>query len=295
MKKKLSPLFLKDIYKELYNKNINLLNLLIEKDRILIIFLHEITNILQSLKSPLEKILKENSNMQEIELCYNRIHYLKTLQDNIFVYNTIKNGQLKISPAPINSILIIKEITNNYMVILNSKTIDIDFSYKKNLFLYADPYLTRLILNNIIEISINQTNNYLNILLDESKKEKIVYIEISHNGRKIDREIFENFYSEKPLSDFIHKKELGLYIIKELVKMNKGKINITSDKNTGTKFILKFPYYNSLFSSLYLFVMGILLSFPKDFGVIFIPGGACLLLYSFLSTILITFITVSLL
>src|SRR4030042_4264232 len=39
---------------------------------------------------------------------------------------------------------------------------------------------------------------------------------------------------------------------------------------------------------LYLFVMGILLSFPNALGVILIPGGDCLRLYSLMSTILKT-------
>ena len=37
---------------------------------------------------------------------------------------------------------------------------------------------------------------------------------------------------------------LGLYITKNLVEIMSGTIEVVSEENVGTEFILKFPFYN---------------------------------------------------
>lgn len=74
-------------------------------------------------------------------------------------------------------------------------------------------------------------------------------IKIKDNGISIKKEdlnkIFEKFVRlENHLTSKTQGNGLGLYITKNLVEIMSGTIEVVSEENVGTEFILKFPFYN---------------------------------------------------
>lgn len=75
-----------------------------------------------------------------------------------------------------------------------------------------------------------------------SKEERIAAIQISDTGPGVPEKnlskIFEPFFTTKPAHE---GNGLGLFLTRQLVSKNSGKISVTSFPNCGTAFVLEFP------------------------------------------------------
>jgi signal transduction histidine kinase len=96
--------------------------------------------------------------------------------------------------------------------------------------------------NNAVKYSIN--NKFLGIYL--SHKGKDIILEVKDHGigisNKAIKHIFEKFYREEdPLKAKTKGYGLGLSIVKNLVELNNGTINVSSSKERGSTFTVTFP------------------------------------------------------
>ena len=101
-----------------------------------------------------------------------------------------------------------------------------------------------LILLNLLSNAVKYAKS--KIIIDVSLKGGNILISIKDDGIGIPKEhhrkIFGKFYQ---VQDTLLKTEtstgLGLTIVKEFVKLHRGKIQVISAENEGTEFILNFP------------------------------------------------------
>ena len=103
------------------------------------------------------------------------------------------------------------------------------------------------ILLNIAKNSIQFTENGLIILRGMETTEHTI-IEIEDTGIGIDPEDIEKIWRRFYKADISRKSNpfgefgLGLSIVKKLVLLHNGTIHVTSEKEKGTKFTIRFPH-----------------------------------------------------
>jgi len=97
---------------------------------------------------------------------------------------------------------------------------------------------------NLLSNAFKFTDENGTIKIDLLETEKSVMIKIADNGIGIDEEnkkrIFDKFYQ----ADKTHASEgngLGLALVKKVVALHKGKIELNSEKGKGSEFIITLP------------------------------------------------------
>jgi signal transduction histidine kinase len=111
---------------------------------------------------------------------------------------------------------------------------------------HSDLTKIRIILNNLISNSIKYRKNledeisYINIEIETSPKEASIIIEDNGEGIPDDKldKIFDMFYRASENSE---GSGLGMYIVKNVVKKLKAKIDVKSEEGSGTKFTIHVP------------------------------------------------------
>jgi len=116
----------------------------------------------------------------------------------------------------------------------------------ENEIIYADYDRLIQILINIVKNSIQFTQNG-KIFLRGKPGYKETIIEIEDTGIGMDEKEIENIWQRFYKADLSRTNNkygefgLGLSIVKQLVLLHQGEINVTSKKGKGTKFEIKLP------------------------------------------------------
>lgn len=226
-------------FKTIHRLNYEKSKILEERTRIISFFMHEVRNVFIILQSHLKHIAKENVN-SDIEICFRKINYLKMLLNNLFAFDIIEKGSIKFSPGNIDSASLMEELRADYAFVAENKNINLNFSCQKNVCFFADKNHLNMILNNIIDNALKYARSSIDIKL--YKKNNKIFIEVSDDGKGMDKKEIKKFYSDKFLNLSVNMEGLGLQIIKKLTAINKGKADIYSKKGRGTTFILNFPH-----------------------------------------------------
>lgn len=125
-------------------------------------------------------------------------------------------------------------------------TIDYSFDNKDNYYIKgSEERITELFLN-ILENSIKYNKNNGSIKISLNKINNEFQIIFSDTGIGINKEdlnnIFDRFYRAKKIN--VDGTGLGLSIAKKIVDLHNGKIEVTSEIEKGTSFIITFPRIN---------------------------------------------------
>lgn len=207
------------------------------------------------------------SSLQIFENHYTNSDYLKddnktencfqTLQNNclrlykqirnIMDLTKIKNNYFDLELRRVNLVEVIQEIiksTNGYLENIDREIIF--YTDKKNIFVVCDRgCLERVILNLLSNAYKNTEAGGVVYLSLFSKKEKVI-ITVRDTGKGINKEevdkIFRPFYRID--NSFTREYEgcgLGLAIVRELVNLHEGKINVESIYGKGSEFTVDLP------------------------------------------------------
>lgn len=138
---------------------------------------------------------------------------------------------------------------------------DVSFSYnfqeQCSMQLLGSPYLIRRVLLNLYSnaIKYNRPGGFIHTelkLVRETKKEAQFQIIVQDNGIGMSKDfmqnhLFEMFAQEHPGARTKYcGSGLGMAIVKQLVEILQGTINVESEQNVGTKFILQFTFAKNL-------------------------------------------------
>ena len=125
------------------------------------------------------------------------------------------------------------------------KNIEIVFEMpKKEIFIEGDEQRLEQVWTNIISNAIKYTNEGGLITITMKKNSKDIEISIEDTGIGMSKEvvshIFERFYREDKARN-VEGNGLGLAILKSIVDLHHGKIDILSQVDVGTNFIVRLP------------------------------------------------------
>ncbi|PLR86624.1 sensor histidine kinase [Bacillus sp. V33-4] len=216
-----------------------------------------IADVSHELKTPLTTIsglvegfkndlIPENEKDRGLDLIDREAKRLIRLVNENLDYEKIRSNQIKLNKVSIHLHDMFELIEEQLFVLAREKGNKIIIDANEHDTVYADYDRITQILINIVKNSIQFTTGG-NITLKARKTGKETVIEIEDTGIGIDTKeiesIWDRFYKAdlSRTSSMFGEFGLGLSIVKQLVQLHDGNINVVSEKQKGTKFTIVFP------------------------------------------------------
>ena len=217
---------------------------------------HELRTPLTLIQGPLESFLHSKQpkiDEDEIKLMYRNSKRLQQLVNQILEISRIESGLVSLNFAQLPVLELIRQASEIF--IGNASRKDIDFKIKiedGNDLVYVDEDKLIKIVTNLLSNAIKYNRKEGQIVIAAHLEDgDFLQLEVSDSGVGIDQEdlkyIFDRFYRAK------HKHNdssgIGLSLVKELVNLYEGTINVKSARDQGTMFTVKLPVNINLIKS----------------------------------------------
>ncbi|HEY9048940.1 MAG TPA: HAMP domain-containing sensor histidine kinase [Ohtaekwangia sp.] len=232
----------------LENRNTELQKLNEELDRFIYSSAHDLKSPLASMAG-LVHLAKREMNVTEHN------HYFERMQLSIEkmegfirdITDYAKNKRQQIKPEKINLQAVINDIFQSFQFIPQAERITKTIHIGSGEF-YTDKTRLEIILKNLISNAIRYADlekENSSLLVEAIHHRNVTIIKIEDNGIGIADEhiykIFDMFYRA---SDNAKGSGIGLFLVRESVKMLRGTIAVESELKKGTTFILTLPTLN---------------------------------------------------
>lgn len=224
-------------------------NELLEKDKIYLA--DSLADISHQLKTPLTSLmvmvdlLKDEKNIDKqkkfISIIEIQISKIKWLVENLLKLSKLDAGTIKFKKEQIDVLSVITKSLSPFLVQMEMKNISLettinDFSFT------GDLNWTSEAVENIIKNCIEHTDDNGKLNIETGVTNIYSYIKITDNGCGIKKKdlphIFERFYQGENFSK--ESVGIGLALAKTIIDNQGGSIEVTSEENVGTEFIIKF-------------------------------------------------------
>ena len=233
------------------------LNRIKEKNKFKTEFL---SNVAYDIKKPINKIFETNNNLIENKGKYNseninnhtrlvkqNCYRLIRLLNNIEYVSRIDNGTCTLELRKCDIVKLLENIVKISKTYTDKKGIDISFKSEVNKkILSLDIDKVKKIILNILSNAIKFTDTGGRIDINLYMENEQVCISIKDTGIGIPKDktevIFENFEQlDTTLSRGCEGTGMGLSVVKKLANLNNIKINVESELNKGSEFIITLP------------------------------------------------------
>ena len=222
-----------------------------------------VANVTHELKTPLTSIsgfvetLRINDNIdistrnRFLGIIETESDRLKRLIDDILLLSFIENKEQE-SSEDVDIYSVFKEVYELTYTSAKVKDIDIEYNFEhENMIIKSNRDYIKQIFLNLVDNAIKYTPNGGIVTTEVRYDDNYILIKVIDNGIGISKEdktrIFERFYRvDKARSRDVGGTGLGLAIVKHIVKSLHGTIDVESELNIGTKFIVKIPKKNFL-------------------------------------------------
>ncbi len=212
---------------------------------------HELRTPLTAIKGYLSMLLAEKLSLSSRQQKYltnafSSTERLVKLVEEILDVVRIEEDRMKYNLCTFIIHHIINESIEELLQNAQAKNITISFQSGPEIYVFGDPGKTKQIIENLIENAIKYTksNGKVTILVEKDVHEIQIFIQDTGVGipKKYIHTIFDRFIRiNNPLSVQAGGTGLGLYIVKNLVEKQGGKIYVISQPGKGTTFSFTIP------------------------------------------------------
>lgn len=220
-----------------------------------------INNLTHELKTPVfsiglaTKILEQNigkvgNNKNYLTIIKNQNDRLKDLIEKVLQLANLESRQTGLNFEKINFYPHLDKLCKEFKLLADTEKLDFVYKIKGHNFVLNCDYLhLSNAINNLLDNAKKYSIHAPKIKLEAKIKDKKLIICVTDNGvgiKKIDqKKIFKKHYRIS-VGDLYHVKGygLGLYYVKKIVNLHKGKIELKSEINKGTCITIKLPVAN---------------------------------------------------
>lgn len=194
-------------------------------------------------KNELDKGQVEKKVNMQVQNCYR----LLRLVNNLIDITKIDSGHFELIKRKGNIVQVVECITMSVVEYIEDKGIGLVFDTDiEESSLYFDPDAIERIVLNLLSNAIKYTPSGGCIFVNIQSIEDGVVISIKDTGAGIDEEkidvIFERFKQVDELLTRRHEGSgIGLSLVKSLIQMHGGSIEVYSEENKGTEFVVVLP------------------------------------------------------
>ena len=225
---------------------------------------HEIRTPLTLILGPLNKMIQsktlDGSTKENLHLMQRNAQNLDRLISQLLDFRKLQSGNLKLNLTEADIVSFVRNIVESFNHYAIEKDIKLTFNtLKKRLFVSFDPDKIEKIINNLLTNAFKYTEAQgsvtVNLSLvfdsenedfsDESEEKQYIEINIKDTGKGISRKNIDRIFMRFFQSDETDAKTgagIGLALVKDLVKLHKGEIFVTSKEGKGTRFTIRIPY-----------------------------------------------------
>jgi signal transduction histidine kinase len=202
-----------------------------------------INGVIQGIRNDMIPETEKEKSMQLVSKETNRL--IRLVNENLD-YEKVRSNQVKLMKEEIELIEVLEIIQDQLEILAEVKRNKIVVEVEENVRIFADYDRLVQILINITKNSIQFTENGT-IALRGKAGYKETIIEIEDTGIGIDPAEVENIWHRFYKADLSRTTNpygefgLGLSIVKQLVQLHRGEIEVSSEKGKGTKFVICFP------------------------------------------------------
>lgn len=192
-----------------------------------------------------EMTTKQAEMLESIQLSSDMV--LRTLNDTLDAAK-MENSELTIYAEPFNPDYILSTVIESMGPIATKKKLYIKYNFtgNKNALVLGDSYRLKQIVVNLLSNALKYTNEggvTLNAQL--TTNETRLQVEVTDTGEGISQEqqagLFSKYYQTSSSKGQVGTG-LGLFICKQLIKLQKGRISVKSERGKGTTFNFFIPY-----------------------------------------------------
>jgi signal transduction histidine kinase len=166
--------------------------------------------------------------------------------DKILLLSNIALNKLNIQREIINISTKIVKVLEPKLDKFNAKQISLDYKFNQNHYVNTDMKLIDLVLNEIISNSLKYTQQDGEIKIEVVEIENMTTVSIQDNGIGIAQDKLDNIFDyddSTKLNNFGNRtgSGLSLFIVKEILQLQGGDIEISSKENEGTDVLITLP------------------------------------------------------
>lgn len=226
-----------------------------EKTRLFSEISHEIRTPLTSVQGFVEAIrdgmVQDEAVMEKyLDTIYTQTLHISRLVDDLLAISRLESGNITVEKLPVNLSALTQSVVAAMEGLASNKNTSILLEKAENALVLGDVDRMEQIIKNLIKNAIEATENGTIKVSVEVRQDK-VFLTVEDSGVGISPDdlphIWERFYRAKNHRRSYTQEEgsgLGLVIVKKLVELQDGKIDITSKLGKGTTFTVSFPSYN---------------------------------------------------
>ncbi|MFV0536434.1 MAG: ATP-binding protein [Dysgonomonas sp.] len=245
--------------KNVEQANLRIKQIMDSRHRLLLSISHDIKTPLNSILGTLD--LRETNNRflsDEVRTMKDSGEYILALLGNLLEFSSIEQGTSNISNRNFNLYDLCQQTVEMFTPLANKKSLKLSYSFDfdKKLTLSSDSLKIKQILINILSNSIKYTLEG-SIQFDVKYSESRLYFNIKDTGVGIPKDQIDSIF--KPFSRIDQNSHLsegsgfGMYVVKGLVDLFHGNINVISEEKKGTKTEVSIPvnevFINETFAS----------------------------------------------
>lgn len=214
---------------------------------------HELRTPLSLILGPVENILKNEKISEsvkgQLDVVQKNGDRMLRMINQILDFRKIQNKKMRLKIQPTHIEKLIKEICSNFTKEALEKNIQFNFTNNAgDVVLWIDRDKTDMIVYNLLSNAFKYTpsGKKIEVIINLANSNGDVQIKVADEGVGIAREkrlfLFERFTSANEIQSLSTQKGsgIGLNLVKELVDLHKGVIEVESEQGKGTTFTITF-------------------------------------------------------
>ena len=214
---------------------------------------HEFRTPLTLILAPLEELLANSKNLynqiQNLNLIHKNVIRLLRLVNQLMDFRKIEVDKMRLRASENDLVSFVSEIMQSYKSIAQKRNVDLRMiTHERHLNVWFDVNMLDKVIFNLLSNAFKFTKDggYIHVYINKSDNNESAIIKVEDNGIGMATDVvcnaFELFYQGEYEN---HKGSgLGLALSKELIKLHKGLISVSSEKSKGTTFEIKLPLGN---------------------------------------------------
>jgi signal transduction histidine kinase len=218
------------------------------KDRLFSIIAHDLRGPLSSLKGVMQLLDNEFISKEEFKQLSKRLQdnvdNVHGMLENLLLWSLSQMDGIKPNVKPFDLNFIIDETVQLFKEISMQKQIDLTNNSAIHFQALGDEYQIRTVLRNLLNNALKFTPSHGEIQIDSTIKGQFVNLKISDSGVGIKQNDLAQIFSNPTLKTGTAGEKgtgFGLFLCKELIEKNGGKIDVNSEFGKGTVIELLLP------------------------------------------------------